>query len=128
MGKIVNYKSLCRQCNRIISDKIRQKLKKKKIFFTPFKGFVCLFVLSVMFWVYPQMFNSLPSPGLQRSHRNAAAGFSPCLPCSSSPTKVIISKLSEQSFLPEIVAGHIFLKFCGSGQLLSLRINWSPNN
>lgn len=74
------------------------------------------------------MFNSLPSPGLQRSHRNAAAGFSPCLPCSGSPTKVIISKLSEQSFLPEIVAGHIFLKFCGSGQLLSLRINWSPNN
>lgn len=53
---------------------------------------------------------------------------SPHLPCSCSPTKVIIPKLSEKSLLPEMVAGHISLKFCGSGQLLSLRINWSPNN
>lgn len=57
-----------------------------------------------------------------------AASFSPCLPCSGSPTKVIIPKLSEKSLLPEMVAGRISLKFCGSGQLLSLKINWSLNN
>ena len=53
---------------------------------------------------------------------------SPHLPCSCSPTKVIIPKLSEKSLLPEMVAGHISLKFCESGQLMSLRINWSLNN
>lgn len=70
----------------------------------------------------------LPLLGLQRSHQNAAAGFSSCLSCRCSPTKVIIPQLSEKSLLPEMVAGLISLKFCGSGQLLSLRINWSPNN
>lgn len=108
-------------------DNFRQKQTKLKI---TFYSTQIIPGESVVFgvWLTWKCSIPLPSLGLQRRHQNAAASFSPCLPCSSSPTKVIIPKLSEKSLLPEMVAGRISLKFCGSGQLLSLKINWSLNN